>query len=337
MLITGRHRFYSWVVIASTALVLAGCKPSGSGLPKRTKITRIVVIGEGQDEPTWPVIRATAESFARKYSLTVLDARAPLTASPRDQQKLLEAMMKEEVDAVCIHPTDPTAVRGAMDLLGQRGVKVVTIGRDVQPSNREAYCGPSEFELGEYSVRAAVLGLEHRSKTLMLLHAGVEEGNYSKRYYGFKQAVSQTSGLQVLREVDCRGDRLNAVRDVRRESRKFPRVGSWVFLDDWPLRALGRDEQLLPLGVTFVLCNGSPRYFDRLRDGRIQALVAYDFQKSVEDALFAAVRLAEERSGSLTTEFKVPPEIVTAKNLSAYEARWKKWSRGEPTDFKNNP
>ncbi len=331
MPIAGRQIFKLLVVASSTALVGFGCKPSTGQRPTRDKIVRIVVIGEGQDEPTWPVIQATAEQFARKYALTVVETRAPLTSSPHDQQELLKALPNERFDAVCVHPTDPSTIGAEVNLLAQRGLSVVTIGRDIQPSQRQAYCGPSEFELGKSTVQAATKILEQRNKTLMLLHAGTEDEDYSKRYYGFKQGMSQTGGLEVLREVNCRGNPIDAVRLVKAESRMYPRVGSWVFLDDWPLRALRRDEPLLPLGGTIVLCNGSPRYFDHVRDGRVQAMVAYDYQKALEEGLFAAVRLVEDRSGGFAPVTDLAPEIITIRELPSYEARWKRWQRGEAT------
>lgn len=325
------RKFLSVTIVAVFIGALPGCKPAGVQRPKRSKVVRIVVIGEGLDEPTWPVIEATGRRFAKKYALTTVDARAPRTSSPRAQQELLKSLTSESFDAACIYPTDPSAVREEINSLSQRGLAVVTIGRDVQPSRRASYCGSSSFEVGKASVLAASRILEHRNKTLMLLHGGTESDDVSKRYYGFKQGFSQTAGLQILREVNCRGNAQDAAHLVRKESRRYPRAGCWVFLDDWPLRALRRDEALVPLGETIILCNGSPRYFDRVRDGQIQAMIVYDVQKAVEESLFAAVRLVEDRRGGFAATFDVPPEIVTAKELPSYEARWKRWMNGEPT------
>ncbi len=326
-----RWKSLTVTIVAVSVGAAQGCKPAGVQPPKRNKIVRLVVIGEGHDEPTWPVMEATGRQFAKKYALTTVEARAPRTSSPRDQQELLKSLTSESFDAACIYPTDPAAVQGEINLLSQRGMAVVTIGRDVQPSRRESYCGSSSFEIGKAAVRAAGRILEHRNKTVMLLHAGTESEDVSKRYYGFKQGLSQTAGLQLLREVNCKGDQQEAVHLVRKESRLYPRSGCWVFLDDWPLRVLRRDEALVPLGGTIILCNGSPRYFDRVRDGQIQAMIVFDVQKAVEESLFAAVRLVEDRRGGFAATIDVPPEIITAKELPAYEARWERWKVGEPT------
>lgn len=319
------------LMTALLAPAMEGCRPWARRTPRRDRLVRIVVIGEAEEEPTWAVVQATAAVFARNNPLTHIEARAPRTVSPRGQLDFLGSLEQEEVDAVCIHPVDPSSLAERIDVLSQRGLPVVVFGCDVQPSRRGSYCGPSDFEIGQKSVEAAVGVLAYRAKSVMLLHGGTHTEDRSSRYYGFKQGLSQTARLTLLREVDCRGDQLDSVRLVRMETRRYPRAGCWVFLDDWPLRALRGQEPLLPLGATIVLCDGSPRYFGRLRDGEVQAMIGYDYQRAVNESLLAAMRLVEDRAGAFSPVVYVPPEIITAKELPDYEARWKMWQRGEPT------
>jgi ABC-type sugar transport system substrate-binding protein len=322
------------VLVLSAALLtpaLEGCRPSGGRLQRRDRIVRIVVIGEGIDEPTWGVVEATAAAFARNNPLTHIEARAPRTASPSGQMDLLRALEQEEVDAVCIHPVDPSSLGERIDVLSQRGTPVVLFGRDVRRSQRGYYCGPSDFEIGRKAVEAAAQVLVHRAKSIMLLHARTHDDNQSRRYDGFKQGMTRTAALSVLREVDCRGDQFDSVRLVRMETRRFPRTGCWVFLDDWPLRALPDHEPLLPLGATIILCEGGPQHIARLRNGEIQAMIGYDFHLAVNESLFAALRMVEDRTGGFSPVVDIPPEIITAEKLPEYEARWKAWRQGEST------
>jgi ABC-type sugar transport system substrate-binding protein len=292
---------------------------------------RIVVIGEAENEPTWAVVQETALAFQRTHSLTQVTTYAPRISSPSGQIDLLRGLNLEEVDALCIHPVDPGALREPIDVLAQRGLPIVVIGRDVQPSERGSYCGPSDFEIGQKSVEAAMRILANRAKSIILLHGGTQNDERSRRYFGFKQEISKTAGVTLLREVDCKGDPFDSVRLVRMEARRYPRVGCWVFLDDWPLRALAGNEPLLPSGATFVLCHGSPRYFERLGKGEVQAMIGYDYQMAVHEGLLAVLREAEDRTRGYSSVIDVPPEIITADELPEYEARWKRWRRGEPT------
>lgn len=319
------------VLLTLLAPAVEGCRPGSGRPPRRDRLVRIVVIGEAEDEPTWAVVQATAAAFARNNPLTHIDARAPRTASPSGQLDLLRTLEEEEVDAVCIHPVDSSSLGERIDVLAQRGFPVVAFGCDVQPSERGSYCGPSDFEIGQKSVEAAVGVLAHRAKSIMLLHGGTELEDRSRRYYGFKQGLSLAAGLTLLREVNCQGDRFDSVRLVRMETRRYPRAGCWVFLDDWPFRTLRGGEPLLPLGATTVLCHGSPRHFERLRNGEVQAMIGYDYQKAVAEGLLAAIRMVEDRAGGFSPIVHVPAEIITTRELPDYEARWKLWQRGEPT------
>ncbi|MBN2560225.1 MAG: substrate-binding domain-containing protein [Phycisphaerae bacterium] len=306
-----------WAFVTS-----AGCGSDEDRAKRRGESARIVVVARAKDEPTWAVIKAVAKQLEEEHRFVDVEVVAPETDSPREQRELLERLATHEVGAVCVAPSDAAAVRSAIDELARNGVPVVTVGLDVVGANQAVYCGPSEMEIGRAAARACDAAVAGRSKTVILLHAGRDDPVYGKRYQGFIQELRFYPDVRLLREVDCAQSRSKAVSLVRLESRKYPRVGCWVFLDDWPLRASPSDEPLLPPGCGVVLCNGLPRYLDRLRDGRIAALITYDYPRSVREALLATVQLAKDRPAVITPRHVAPVEIVTAKELPSYEARW---------------
>jgi ABC-type sugar transport system substrate-binding protein len=280
------------------------------------------------DDPTWAVVEAAAKRCEEQDRFSTIDVMAPETHSPREQRELLLGLLEREVDVVCVLPTDVESVRSVIDRLAQNGIPVVTIGRDVPGSNRRAYCGPIEAEIGRAAAQACVAAVQGRPGTVMLLHAGTDTPVYGERYQGFQAGLRPQAGLRILRAVDCGGSRSDAVRLVRLESRKYPRVGCWVFLEDWPLRAVSASERLLPNQCGIVLCNGSPRYFDWLRDGRIVAMITHDLQRTLKEGMLAAVQLADPRwrEGEFALDYTAEVETVTAKNLAGHEARWKTWA-----------
>lgn len=292
------------------------------------RVVRVVVVGQAKSDPEWAILQNTSQRIAKRYPLTVLEVRAGEDGSARSQRQILKALQHEKVDAVCIWPVDGEAIRQDLDALATSGTTVVTIGRDVPNSHRQTYCGPSEFEVGQKAAEAAGKILGPRNKTVMLLHAGDEEPVYGKRYFGFKQGMAQLPQLMLLREVHYARDHYEAVRLVKLESRMYPRVGGWVFLEDWPYTNLAGEQELLPLGMAAILCKASPKYWDRLRDGRLQALIAFDVHVAAEEAILAGIRLAQGDKQSVPSETNIPVEIITEKELGSFEARWRKWAQG---------
>lgn len=289
------------------------------------QFVRIAIVAEARDDPTWAVMEAAAKRFERQQPFTRVDVSAPPTRSPREQQKLLGELTTDRVDVVCISPTDVQAVRPAIDRLVKTGIPVVTIGRDVPASTRTAYSGPSEVEIGRAAARACAAAVNDRSKTVMLLHAGPGDTASGRRYLGFRQDLPLHDEVVLLRDVNCGGSASEARSLVRLESRKYPRIGCWVFLDDWPLRLAGAADRLSPPGCRIVLCNGSPRHFERLRDGRIAALITYDYRWAIDQALMTALYTIRGEQQIEARNSIAEVEIITAAELTREERRWKTW------------
>jgi len=310
----------------------AACRTDTHAFSRRRAFSRIALVGIGKDHPTWPVLQATAQQVAGRGGRLEIVVRAPDTASPRGQQEILKDLSAAgNIEAVCIHPLDPSAVAPDIQDLVQKGISVVTFGTDVPIAARNGYCGPLETEIGRAAAQACELLVKGHSNSIILLYAGREDPFYGARYNAFKAQLPATSGVSILRELDCHRNRLDALELVKSESRKYPRVAGWVLLDDWPLRVLAPEAALLPKGCGMVLCNADPRYNEHLRDGRIEAIISYDFRDAVQQALFAAIRLGDDTGKkAFASEISVAPEIITRQDLPFWEARWKAWQTGQP-------
>ena len=312
------------------------CEQKQRGPARRDQPIRILCIAPSTDDAVWPVVEASAQSFMSRFQDVQIDVIAPTTRSPTLQLEVLKTARPRQAQAVCILPIDPSAIRSAVSEISVSGISVVVVGWDVPGDRRDAYCGPSQIEMGRAAAQACEIVLKDRSRTVMLLHAGMDHELYGRRYHGFKHEAPFSGPLEIIREVDCGADRYEAVRLVRSVSRRYPRIGCWVFLDDWPLRDLRPDEQLLPLGVSIVMCGADPRHWPRLRNGEIQALIAYDVQEAVEAAFFRCVRLVTGEAARLEREITIPSEIITYKELPQLERRWEAWRLGQrsPRDEK---
>ncbi len=319
------------VLLAVLVGLLSSCDRSSTGPSQRDQPLKFLCIAPSMDDETWGIFQAGAHAFMKKFPSIQIEVVASQTRSPSIQIELLKSARARQVQAVCILPVDPLAVRTAVSEISTAGIPIVVIGWDVPGQRRDAYCGPSQMELGRAAAQACERILRQQSKTVMLLHAGMDHELFGRRYHGFKQEAPFAGPLEIIREVDCGADRFEAVKLVKAESRRYPRIGCWVFLEDWPLRALGENERLLPLGVTIVLCDAHPRHWPRLETGEIQALIGYDLHEATEAAYFRAIRLATGEAGRLEPEVILPSEIITIKELPEWRSRWETWQMGHPS------
>lgn len=323
------------VAAATTLLFVTGAcdegRPSRSRRLTDRQTVRVAVVSEGKDEPTWQIITSVARRFEKLYPYAKFDVVAPASATPTAQQEILEGFLKGDANVICVIPIDAMATRAVIDRLVKAGRPIVTIGRDSPQSGRAVFCGPAESEVGRRAAEACRLALPEDTRTAMILHGGEDREAFRGRYYAFKAALPTVGKVRVLREIDCRGNPVEAVRLVREQSRLYPRVGCWVLLEDWPLRTLRPADRLLPLGIRMVLCNGSPKYFARMRSGEITAIVTFDYLDAVENGFRAALRLSVGEGVESASIVASPTETITIRELNGYERRWQDWQEGRPT------
>lgn len=312
-------------------VLAAGCEADSGPQRQRVEPTEILFIGEAKNVATWQVIEATSRVFSEEHPSVTVESIAPMSASPMEQQTMLRDALKRDFRAVCIFPTQPDALREAVTEVSSSGIPVVVIGRDINNCRRDAYCGPSETQLGELTAAACGKVLENRGNTVMLLQASKLDERQAARYRGFKEQLPIAGYFKIVREVDGAGDPGKSVHLVKIEARKYPRVGCWVLLDDWPLRALDPDERLFGLGVTMVLCNGDPANWHRMEDGQILAMVSYDVQKAVREGLSTALTLTMRNNKRKTLDFHIDGEVILTSDFPEYQARWELWKRGLPS------
>lgn len=324
-----------FVTLLATSLLTLAAASCDQGRPESTEPepprVRIFLVGEGQSESSWPVLQAAAERFQRDDPGVGVKAVAPVKASPIEQQKLIESLLLENASAVCVLPADATSIRPGIRKLVTSGCPVVTIGRDVPNSNRTTHCGPSEIELGRAAAEACALALSGRPQTVMTLRADAENSAYQARSHSFREELPRFGSILLLKEVECDDNMFDAANIVRREAQNFPRTGCWVLFDDWPLRATPDTERLLPLGCRIVLCNGNPKYINRVKAGEIQALVTYDLFEAIQGALMAAREGVDNPSRDQTGAVTVETITISVSELEWYNRCWESWKRGQPS------
>jgi ABC-type sugar transport system substrate-binding protein len=290
---------------------------------------RIFVVGPSQDDETWPVLGATIRQFEGNFPYVHVELSAPLNRTAEEQRLILETFLHHPPQAMVIMPVDPYALPPVINRLVKNGTSVVMVGRDVPDSARTAFCGVSEFEIGTAIAAACDQVLKGRSRTVMLLHGGTVGDIEASRYFGFKQGAALKGPMKVLREVDGGNDAIESARLARIESRRYPRIGCWAMLDDWPLRVTPDGDRLLPLGVTMVLPSFDSAHWDRLQSGQIQAIVTYDVQKAIDRALMTALSCAN--GDNVMRQSLIPAEIITELELSDLQDRWALWRKGIPS------
>ena len=156
--VIGRIAFMSYVRFAPlfrcALLTVVLCHVGCDERPRSERADQsqgfVAVVGVGQDDPVWHVLRASARRAYGELGLTspALRTAAPKTSSVNAQKKLIETLRRQGMGTLCVQVTEPEALAGMLDSLARQGVRVVTM---VRPAARDVvvfHAGIDEVAMG---------------------------------------------------------------------------------------------------------------------------------------------------------------------------------------------
>lgn len=272
----------------------------------------VILIGPAAREPTWPVAIRAADSVEQARPWVRIERRAPEEASPVAVYRILDELTPQPGRTLCIWPCDVQAVRSRLSALSDAGLPVVLLGRDLPDCGRAAFAGVGEREIGEALAGACLRLLPADRPTIGLLHAAESDRAQAERRDAFRAALAQDGRGEILREVDCSGRELESRRMLAGEVARYPRMGAWVLLDDWPMRGAPLGEAFAPAGTPVVLYSAGATALERLRAGTVAAVVTCDHRRMFERGLAMAAELARGKELPNNEEWVAPITLTRA-------------------------
>lgn len=327
----------AWLIILVGLCGTLGCEDRPSIKDVKPQIFHtpskkgfIAFIGAGQHDPLWPILRRGAQEYAETLEALKVRYYLPQGNSPRHQVELLQTLDDPDLSGVCIHITDPQAVRPSLEQLQTRGVQIVSMIAPAPADIGVGHAGFNNHEVGKTLAEATARAL-NRKGSIMLIHAGMEHTQYASRLAGFRQNIKRYQDIEIFASDNCQQNPLEARRIIRSKSERFPRLSAWVTLDDWPLRQLGRQDRALPRGMRLITFGGLPNHWPLIRDGRCISAVAVNYHSiGTRAAEFCDAAIREPPR--FPQIYEAPLRIVTLANLDEHIRDWGYWSTGKHAD-----
>jgi hypothetical protein len=104
---------------------------------------------------------------------------------------------------------------------------------------------------------------------------------------------------------------------------RYPRLGGWISIGDWPLRGLDEPGSILPAGCVMITCHPGPAYWSLVEAGR-GGLVGTDYF----DWGWRGVLLCYSALRSIPLEIPTYHTAVLkigSANLGEWRHRWEGW------------
>lgn len=281
--------------------------------PKRPEPKgKILFVGRSADDPMWVTASRLAEEARESRGWVGVELRCPKEGTPDAQRALLEEIQPAKWRAVCVLVNNPEAIAAPVDRLVRAGVPVVLLGRDAPGTDRSAFCGVDEEEVGEALANACIQGLGGASATIGVVHGGNQDATSRLRLRGFRRRIDTTKGVRIIREVDCIGKEFEARQLVVEEAKKYPRIGAWVMLDDWVFNGAPDDTRVANKDILIVFFTQKAENLAAVVHGTADAAVGIDYDYIIRRGLLRAAELARDTTLQADGE-TVHPIILTRK------------------------
>lgn len=310
------------VILTVVSAVATGCRPdSPTSVPQADGF--IALVGAGEADPLWPILRGAAAEFRRAHPKIRVRVETPRMASPNQQAALVRRLQADQMRGICLQVIDPAATAALLEEIRGDGLAVVTMMRRVDSADAFLHCGIAQRDLGAALADAVAEQVPDRG-TLGLITAANPPG-LRPRLAGFRQRLKRYPWLEVLREADCAGDPGTAVRLIRETGARFPGIDGWVTLEAWPVGPADDGRPLMPEGCALVLPGPIPDFDKLLTSGRCAAVVMADYHQIVTTALQACMLSAQQEIVHRRV-YEAPLTTVTVQTLPRFRSRWAAWT-----------
>ncbi len=298
----GRFCLVAWLafLLASTAC-------------NRDARKRIAVIPKGQAHLFWQSVHAGAVAAARENNVDVLWNGPASETDFTGQLQIVDSMITQRVDAICLAPIDKTAMVNVVDRAARENIPVVIFDSPVDTQVFIAQVATDNYRAGAMAAQRMGKILNGKGK---IAEVAVEPGSASTmaREQGFEDGIKKDfPGIQIVDKRYGWADRAKSLNVAENMLTAHDDLVAMFASNE--SSAVGASQAIKGRNakVKLVGFDWSPGLLDDLKSGLIDSLVVQDPFRMGHDSVTAAV---EKLKGATPQKIQnLPPRVVTKETL----------------------
>lgn len=274
---------------------------------------RIAVIPKGQAHIFWQSVHAGAVAASRENNVDILWNGPPSETDFAVQLQIVDSMITQRVDAICLAPDDRTAMVSVVERATRENIPVVILDSPVDTQVFAAQVATDNYGAGAMAAQRMGKILNGKGK---VGEVAVEPGSASTmaREQGFEDAIKKDfPGIQIVDKRYGWSDRAKSL-DVA-ENMLTAHDDLVAMFASNEASAVGAAQAIKgrKAKVKLVGFDSSPGLLDDLKSGLIDSLVVQDPFRMGHDAVVAAV---EKLKGVTPQKIQnLPPRVITKDML----------------------
>jgi ribose transport system substrate-binding protein len=275
---------------------------------------RIAVIPKGQAHLFWQSVHAGAVSAAQETGVDVIWNGPPSETDIPAQLQIVDSMITQRVDAICVAPIDKTAMVSVVERAAREKIPVVIFDSPVDTQQFLAQVATDNYQAGVMAAermgkilngkgQVAEVAVQPGAASTMAREQGFED-NIQKAFPGIHIADKRYGWADRAKSLNVAENMLTAHSDLDGmfASNESSAVGAAQAIK-------GRNAKVKLVGFDW-----SPGLLDDLKSGLIDSLVVQDPFRMGHDSVMAAVQ--KLKGGTPQKIQNLPPRVVTRENLN---------------------
>ncbi|HEX2094604.1 MAG TPA: substrate-binding domain-containing protein, partial [Longimicrobiaceae bacterium] len=238
------------------------------------------------------------------------------------QAQRIQQAVNQGVDAVLIAASDAGKVTGAINDAVARGVQVMTFDSDAPQSQRFAYYGVDDVQVGR-SVMAELAQQMGGKGAVAILAGNQNAPNLQRRAQGVREEAAKHPGIRVVDVFNHIETPQDAAAEVIRVNNAYPEITGWAMVGGWPLFTRTLLTDLDPDRIKVVAVDALPAQLAYVERGIAPVLIA---QPVYQWGYVGVKTIVDRLQGRQVPEIiPMEPVRVTRENLGPWARQLRDW------------
>jgi ribose transport system substrate-binding protein len=233
---------------------------------------------------------------------------------------MMEDLITQQVDALCVAPSQPKAAVKVFDKAAEAGIPVILIDTDAPWEKKASFIGTGNYSAGKIAGEYLVNNLPKGAK-IVIIRGALGDLTHDDRTNGAKDVMDE-GGLEVIDIQPADSDRNKALNVMENMLQKFDKIDA-VFTTNDPM-GLGALRAIRQAGQEIIVIgfDGTPDAQKEIKKGRLTGSVAQSPYNMGYFGVENAVKLA--KGETIENRIDTGAELITQENVEEIEALYKK-------------
>lgn len=279
---------------------------------------RITFVTPLYNHPIWDAAREGFEQAAIDLNFGPEYVGAQYIA-PDEMSGLIDKAISSKVDGIITMPIAPEAMRAAIKDCADANIPVVFVGAEDDLSESLAFVGTNEAQLGKTGAEKLMEKFGGEPIKAVIMQSTMDASFAIKARDGYLEALKDYPDFEMVVNVDCNSDMVQAMRVYERVFTEYPEINTVIGVcgEAGPAAAKVAENMGIEDRLTIIAVDDIDEIKEMIQKGKIWGTLAQNFYQMGYKS--AEIMCAYLRDGEVPENYNDTGSIfVDNSNMETY-------------------